>query len=306
MKNISYVPHHAIDKGRWDDCIRKSFNGMVYAYSWYLDITCPGWDALITENYVSVMPLTHGSKMGITYLYPPFFIQQLGVFSVDKLSADEVARFLENIPSKFSYWEINLNVFNKIAGDKYKLKPNLTHELDLIEDIAVIRKNYSENHKRNLKKALGNNLVLHKQYSHEEIIALFRSDRGAEVTVWNENHYDILRRLLQAAEARGCLHVRAVTDANGQLLSGAFFMDSNGKVIFLFSGNSAAGKTQGAMLFLIDAFIEENAQRNLILDFEGSNNPDLARFYRGFGAKECVYLQARHNRLPWLLKWYKK
>jgi hypothetical protein len=114
-----------------------------------------------------------------------------------------------------------------------------------------------------------------------------------------------LRRLLQALDGRGRLHTRGVLNADGTLLAGAFFCDANGKVIFLFSGNSAEGKEKGAMFFLIDSFIQENAQKNLILDFEGSNDPHLARFYKGFGAKECVYLQAKRNTLPWYLRWYK-
>jgi hypothetical protein len=42
------------------------------------------------------------------------------------------------------------------------------------------------------------------------------------------------------------------------------------------------------------------------LSFEGAVNPSLARFYRGFGAREVVYLQIRKNRLPLLFRWLKK
>jgi hypothetical protein len=96
-----------------------------------------------------------------------------------------------------------------------------------------------------------------------------------------------------------------VLDKNGKLIAGAFFVDANGKVIFLFSGMAKEGKEAGAMYFLVDQFIVHNANSNLVLDFEGSNDPGLARFYRGFGAKECVYLQARCNRLPWPISLYK-
>jgi len=44
---IIYHKHHEIDRDRWDECIRKSFNGIIYAYSWYLDIVSPQWEALI-------------------------------------------------------------------------------------------------------------------------------------------------------------------------------------------------------------------------------------------------------------------
>lgn len=296
---IRHLKHHEIDRERWDECIRRSFNGIIYAYSWYLDVVAPQWEALVEGEYKSVMPLTGGKKIGFRYLFPPLFVQQLGVFSVAKLTAEDVLRFLKAIPSGFRYWEVNLNTFNKVVGSDFEYLPNLTHELDLIEPYEFLLKNYSENTRRNVKKAGQAGLQAIMNPSREEVISLFRTGRGREVTEWQEPHYDTLRRLLQALDARGRLHARGVNDADGELLAGAFFIDANGKVIFLFSGISEKGKEKGAMHLLIDRFINENSQKNLVLDFEGSNDPQLARFYRGFGSKECVYLQARSNRLPW-------
>jgi hypothetical protein len=192
-----------------------------------------------------------------------------------------------------------------VAGGDYVFKSNLTHELDMILDIDSIRKNYSDNTKRNIKKAQLQDLTVIATPKREEIISLFRENRGKDIEVLQEHHYDVLRRLLQALDARGRLHSLGVVNENNQLVAGAFFCDANGKVIFLFSGNSNEGKEKGAMFMLIDQFIKENSQKNLVLDFEGSNDPQLARFYRGFGAKECVYLQARMNKLPWYIRWYK-
>lgn len=302
---IKYLQHHEIDKERWDDCIRRSFNGIIYAYSWYLDVVHPGWEALVNADYSIVMPLTGGKKLGVRYLYNPFFVQQLGVFSVARLSPDAVREYLNAVPAHFRYCEISLNTFNHPTADSYRFKENLNHELDMIGSYEMIRKEYSDNAKRNIKKAQLHDLSVVSSTSKEEIIALFRNDRGKDIEVLKESEYDTLRRLLQALDGRGRLHTRGVHNASGQLIAGAFFCDANGKVIFLFSGNSPEGKEKGAMFFLIDSFIQENAQKNLILDFEGSNDPQLARFYKGFGAKECVYLQAKRNTLPWYLRWYK-
>jgi hypothetical protein len=59
------------------------------------------------------------------------------------------------------------------------------------------------------------------------------------------------------------------------------------------------------MFFLIDKFIQEHAGEKIILDFEGSNLPGLARFYKGFGSDDFVYLQVRKNNLPKLVRWLK-
>jgi hypothetical protein len=85
------------------NAIARSFNGIVYAYSWYLDIVSPGWDALVKDDYKSVMPLTWRKKYGIKYLYQPFFTQQLGVFSSDKSECRSGGRISFSHSTAFSH-----------------------------------------------------------------------------------------------------------------------------------------------------------------------------------------------------------
>lgn len=303
---IRFLKHNEIDRQKWDECIRLSFNGIIYAYSWYLDVVCPSWEALVAEDYKVVMPLPAGRKFGIDYLYPPFFVQQLGVFSVKRLTNEDVQHFLAAIPARFRYWELNLNTFNKLEKTSWRYAENLTHELDLIEPYEKLAASYSENTRRNIKKATAAGFKATADVPREIIISLFRSGRGQTIEKLKEQHYDLLRNLLRVIDSRGKLHVRAVTDADGAVMAGAFFVDSNGKVIFLFSGTAETARNTGALAFLVDAFIRENAQKNLVLDFEGSNDANLARFYKSFGAKECIYLQVRKNELPWPLRYFKK
>ncbi|HSQ44739.1 MAG TPA: hypothetical protein VLM16_07060, partial [Ginsengibacter sp.] len=77
---ISYLPQANIDKQKWDRCIDAAPNGLIYAYSFYLDAMSKNWDALILNDYEIVMPLTWNKKYGVYYLYQPFFTKALGIF----------------------------------------------------------------------------------------------------------------------------------------------------------------------------------------------------------------------------------
>ncbi len=57
-----------------------------------------------------------------------------------------------------------------------------------------------------------------------------------------------------------------------------------------------------AMTFLIDQVIDEHTPSQIVLDFEGSNDPNLARFYKGFGAKRTTYMGWQQNKLGFPLK----
>ncbi len=303
---IRHWGSNEIDKKKWDACIAGASNGLIYAYSWYLDIACPGWEALVEDNYDAVMPLPRKKKYGFSYVYPPFFIQQLGIFSGNSITARKTKEFLDSVPGDISLIEMNLNSQNTFEGNDFRVKKNLNHELQLHRSCEEIVKTYSENAGRNLKKSAKHDLQLSSQVPPDEVIRLFCGNRGRQIRNLKQRDFNILRSLVQACAERNALEIRGINDRAGKLCAGAFFIYSNQRWVFLFSGSSAAAKANGAMFMLVDAFIREHAGENSILDFEGSNDKNLARFYKGFGSKECVYLQVRKNRLPKAFRWLKK
>jgi hypothetical protein len=297
---IKYLTYEEIDKQRWDDCIYNSFNGIIYAYSWYLDIVSPKWEALVENDYERVLPLTSKKKSGIHYLSQPFFTQQLGVFSRSKLNEDLVEEFILAIPSRYKFIEINLNTFNKLNPDKFRVHQNLTHELDLIPSYETLYHGYAENTKRNIRQALGSEFKYSAEINADEIIRIFRQNRGREIQTLKEKEYLLLKKIITVCLYKKIAHIKGVRTREGKLCAGAVFVESNKKVIFLFSATNDRARSGGAMSFLIDSFIKDNSQRNLTLDFEGSNDLNLARFYKSFGAKECIYFQYKKNELPWV------
>ncbi len=295
---IRYLSHSEIDKKKWDNCISESFNGMIYASSWYLDIAAEGWQALVEDDYERVFPLTTGEKWNIHYLYQPVFTQQLGIISKKILTEEVVRSFLNAIPGKFRLAEINLNTFNKVPPGNYKILQCQNFEVDLINSYENLYKNYSTNLKRNLKKASSAGLTVSKNIKPDEIIELFRSYRGRKLKALNDEHYQKLKRISYMGIYKGLVLTYGIYSVHNQLVAGAIFTRSKNKIIFLFSGLSDEGRQSHSIAFLLDTFIQEHSRHHLTLDFEGSNDPNLARFYQGFGASRCTYSQIRYNRLP--------
>ncbi len=299
---IRHLRHDEIDKKKWDNCIHSSFNGIIYAYSWYLDVVCEEWEALVENEYERVFPLTGKKKYGIHYLYQPFFTQQLGVFSKSILSAEVVENFLNAIPKKYKLIETNLNTLNKIDSDSFQVQPQRNYELDLINSYESISKHYSQNTKRNIKKAEKSGLSIMKNIKPDLLIDMFRQNKGKEIHHLREDDYLMLRKLIYTCIYKGLAEVYgAYTDYN-ELCAGAVFVQSNKKSIFLFSGLDAKGRERSAMFMVIDAYLRDHAHNHLVFDFDGSNDPDLARFYEGFGSTECTYLRIYRNNLPGFLK----
>lgn len=303
---INYVEHKDIDKVQWDNCISKSVNGLVFAYSWYLDTVCENWDALIEDNYKSVFPLIYRRKFGINYLFQPFFCSQSGVFSYGKINTEIINTFLSKIPKKFRYIDIYLNTFNNTTNNSFFIKNTVTYELDLIKPYETIVQEYSENNKRNINKANKKGVTIAKNIKPELIINMFKENRGKLINSYKEKDYQTLLILIYKLIYRKRAEIWGAYTKENNLCAGAFFIGSNNKAHFLFSAINKEGRDNNAMFLLIDRFIHENSNEYLILDFNGSNNPDIARFYKGFGATACVYQHIQQNNLPWFLKPFKK
>jgi len=304
---IRHLRHTEIDKHKWDNTLKLSPNGIVYASSWYLDIVSPGWEALMEDDYKFIFPLCKRSKYGFNYLYQPHFTQQGGLFSISgNPTTEKVKQFLASIPENFKLIEINLNTSNHIdAFGKGIISKRRTHHLSLRLPLEELRKNYSDNLKRNLKKSKQFEQTLESSNEVKAIIALFRSERGKNIEQLGDKEYAMLEKIISVAQKRNEVEILLTKNNSGRITAGAVFLKSFMSYIFLFSATGNEARESGSMSLIIDHFIEKHQGENKLLDFEGSMNDDLSRFYRSYGSQEIVYLQIRKNTLPIPIRWFK-
>jgi len=303
---IRFIASRDIDREKWDRCICQSPFAIAYAYSWYLDRICTNWDALISGDYLYVMPLVSNLKYGIRYIYQPFFTQQLGVFS--RLKTDEILvdTFLDAIPDRFRLIDMKLNIGNTTKNTQFNFKENKTYHLSLNSSIDEICTNYNTNTKRNIQKARQNKLSVLNSDDVDRFVAFTQNNLKAKAPEVKNLHYSAFQEIILYALANNLGEINIATDEQSNWLSATFFLNTNQKCIYLAASSSPVGIEKSGMFLLIDNFIRRNAGNNLILDFEGSNIHGIARFYEGFGATPQTYYSVRLNRLPWLARMLRK
>ena len=302
-QNILYIAHRNIDVKKWDSCVENASNSRVYALSWHLDRTAETWDALVMGDYQFVMPLPMKKKWGISYLYQPLFCQQLGIFPDP---TEETARlFYLELTRHFRYFNIQINAQNPLAQipNAIEFLPRKNYILPLSHSYDGISNNYSTNTKRNLAKAQKNRLSFISGVGTEEFIQFKTENLPVKIT---KTDLKKLKRLTAFGQLQGHGRFYGVYGPKNELLSAVYFCRYKNRLNYMNDVSSEDGKALGAMPFLIDQVIRENAGKNLVLDFEGSMIPGVARFYEGFGASPETYFQLKYNRLPLLLKWLKR
>jgi hypothetical protein len=294
--HIRYLRRQDIDDAKWDACIH-----LIYGKSYYLDHMTDGqWDALIMGDYEIIMPLTWRRKWGVRYLYQPAFTQQLGLFAAYPIPWNKTHAFLKECDRHFKFAEIFLNYRNAAPF----LKPCTNLVLELNKPYNHLAAGYKKDLLSNLKKAAS------LTYSHgpglTQTLSFFREQYSRRLPNLSPGDFDRFGRLCRELEKKGELLFRAVTDARGELLATALLPRANERIFLVQSTVSPVGKEVAANHFLLDRLIFTLAGQRYTLDFEGSEQPGIAHFYRNFGAIDQPYFFYRNNRLPWPLRLLKK
>jgi hypothetical protein len=302
-KQIQYIRHGKIDSGKWNNCIENAPNRRIYALDWHLDHTVEIWDALIFGDYEYVMPLTVKKKLGFKYLIQPLFSQQLGIFPNPP---DEIAQhFYDTLTRQFRYFNIQLNSQNQQVRTEKEIEfvPRKNFVLPLMGSFSEIQAGYSTNTKRNLVKAQNNRLNFVSGISIEEFMDFKKANLPVKLEKMDLQR---LKSIIAYGQFKGFGKIYGVFSAENELCAAVYFCYYKERVTYMNAATNEQGKELGAMIFLVDSFIRENAGNNVVIDFEGSMIPGVARFYQGFGASEETYFQLKYNDLPLLLKTFKR
>lgn len=302
---IRFLTHTEIDKKQWNNCISKAQNSLIYAYSWYLDIVSPNWNALVMDDYEAVMPLPTAKKI-FTVAYQPFFTQQLGLFYLDSTVSASVNDFLDALPSNYKYLNICLNEANDSAvSSSYKITQRSNYILHLHKTYDELFKSFNDQTRRNINKAIKSSLQVAEAQAHE-VVEFYIKNKGETTEHVKANDYDTLKKLLTKAHELGFLKCYKVLNAQQVAVSYAAFYFHQNRIIYQMGSSTDEGRAVQAISYLFDRIIFEHSNKNMLLDFEGSEIPSVARFFNGFGSLCLKYNRVIANMLPWPLNLIKK
>lgn len=303
---LRVIHHHQINKTHWDRCIDQSVMPLPYVYSWYLDIACPGWDAIVNDDYSVVSPVPHRTKFGIKYIYQPFFTQQFGLFATGKQLLESIqSEYYRALSACADFVQYQLHAAHTVwPPTPFCTKTRQTHHLKLSDTYDNLFNQYSENLRRNLKK-YKSQLTVKQSNEADVLIRLFRHEKSKEVNVLHDSDYLTLHNLIKAAVQQDKGTVWEVYE-NNKCIAAAFVLYNDSYVVNILNISDAIGRKKQAMSVLLDGVIQSFSGSPRVFDFEGSDIPGVAAFYRSFGAQSTPYWHITLNQLPWHFRLLKK
>ena len=296
-----------IDRARWDRCVDSDPRSLVYGRSFYLEMLGGKLMGMVEGDYRSVMPIFVNRKFGLTYVYRPFGAQQLGVFS-DEPKPETAITFLSAIPLQWRWVDLYLNEGDLSSGTRppswrVEVQPNYLLRLD--RSYQRIYEGYNQRTLRNLKKSKTSGIEIFEHGSPEELIRLFRENRGQSLPSLTDSHYETHIRIQHRMLHRGEGLIWMAQDERNTPIAGFFATVYGNRITLLFTGQDAEGREKHAMTALLNELILTYCEKAVYLDFEGSKDPGLSAYIKGFGAELAEYPRLVRNRLPFPLnRWF--
>jgi hypothetical protein len=299
MQGLNYIKHKNIDFVKWDKLILNSPIPLVFAQSFYLNATSPGWDALILNDYESVLPVTVKKKLGIIYLPQPSFTSQLGVFGNTK--PEIVFEFYTYLKKTFKLIEYEFNYSNKF--DNTNVKPKKTFIIDYKNEI-----NYNQNTIRNIKKAKALNYQVQfiNPNDSECLVKVYINPFLKSISIKN-NQLKVFSKIINQAIKFNALDCLVTKDQKNKIVAIAYFIYNTNYVLYLKGTTIDKNENSGSMHLLLDFAIKHYSKTHKYFDFGGGSlNIGLANFYKGLGGSELNYQYVKVNNLPKIINMLKK
>ncbi len=269
---------------QWDAAIQRA----PYGLSWWLDAVTQGnWFGLVIDDYRVVMPLPLNRSLGpLKLINGAPFTQHQGPFG--NLRDGDLDLLLNNIPK---YWYIRkLAIYPPWPTSKvlhnWTSASRTNLELNLTPDYPTIARGYRGNLRRKLRDFPVTTLA---EWPLNDFLAFYQKNVGAKSQLSNTN-LSVLRKLTENIIFHKAGHCYHLSNDKGETIAALLLVRHGNRIFNLLAASNPEGFKLHGMTRLLDGIIQAHCGSNIVLDFEGSDLPGVALFFRGFGAKPVNYL----------------
>jgi len=223
-------------------------------------------------------------------VYTPWFVQEFKPLGYTR------AAFLKASAAYFKkyYGKVNLRIPAKDAQIFKQVGFTLTERTTY--RLQYINLTLSSNHKRSIKKAKEQNLLV-QTIAVYELTEFLSENLFTRIPDFNGEQIENFTHFITKLEGSNQLITLGVRGRINEILAAAVFY-KEGKIWHYLKGSaSEEGRSVGAMHLIFLSFLE-GLNSDEILDFNGSDIAGVAKFYEGFGATRYHYSEINYLKYP--------
>lgn len=196
--------------------------------------------------------------------------------------AEEIARELKErkLDYYYQHFPIGSPLPEELEKRGFTIRKHTTYRIEDLKDLEAVRKRYTENKRRQIKKAATLELV---DVEPERFYAFHKAcleKQGKEIA-YSEAFFHSLNTACEQHEARKILGLQ---DASSALHAAVYLVYDKTTCYFLIPCYAPEFGNSGAGARIADEAIRFASEKGLAFDFEGSMIPGVANHYAQFGS----------------------
>jgi Acetyltransferase (GNAT) domain len=277
----------------------------VFAQAWWLDAVSPGWSAAIArkgDSVTGIWPYGIQQRAGVRlmrnarltpYMGPVvFYPADMKDSNRDSHEHDTIAALAGQLPHA-PVWHLSLYPGNKQAG-LYRSKGlacevQQTFLIDLSPDESAILGNMKESLRRNIRSAEKEFTISDAPASLDALYAFQKQTLAAKGV---GQYYTLveMQHLMDACRENGsaALWVARKGEDIAALVWNVW--DAERSYYYMGAQKPDADSYRAMSALLWHAIKQAKARGNKYFDLEGSMDPGVERFFRGFGGRRELYM----------------
>lgn len=290
---IRRLKYHEIDFSRYKTCVANSIQRNGYVSTDFLDVLSKkSWELLVYGDYEAVMPVVLQRKAGLKFATRPISLQQLGVFS--KLDNGNLNQEFYNFLKR--YYPIRFYAFNE---KNLITAPDLQEHVNYVIPKASyeqVRKNYHIDRRRNVRILPKNHSKIQFQEAAQPVLLkdfYFNFAKGV-----SKKDKDVLFRNFIALARTGRMKFYTLKFEEN-IAAAAIILEDDCEVYALSLLNNPKFNKENCPSILVDKLLQKYVERK-DFSFMGSNIPEVATFFKRFGAEKRTYKVISNGKLNFL------
>ncbi len=179
--------------------------------------------------------------------------------------------------------------------DEFKTIPNYTYVINLDQMLSDIEVDFSVERKRNIKKAIKDNVEVKLCTDYNIVKSLILNTFNRKSKSIDENMIEKI--LFQFSDTNNSFAF--VSYQNNKPIATTFCVYDKEKVYYLLGGYDNNNKHQGAGALAMFNAIKHSKELGIEkFDFEGSMLPEVEKYFRGFGGDLTPYYSINRAKMP--------
>ena len=255
----------------------------LFMQDWWMDAVCVGkqWEV------IAGMPCLVRERVGLRFVVMPQQTQIGGRWGQADAAGIAEALQAKHLDYYYQHFPIGSPLPEELEKLGFTIRRHTTYRIEDLRDLEAVRRRYSENKRRQIKKAS----VLELVHVEPERFYRFHAEclraQGKQIA-YSEVFFRSLDAACQAHEAREILGLQ---DADGALHAAVFLVYDPHTCYFLIPCYAPQHGASGAGARIVDEAVRFAAAHSEAFDFEGSMIPGVANHYAQFGSEPAYFYE---------------